>query len=63
MYTLIIIFLGGIIIVFIYTASVNNRFKFLINTYRVTFASLLVGFGFFIGFNSSRHHSNLQEGV
>ena len=63
MYTLIIIFLGGIIIVFIYTASVNNRFKFLINTYRVTFASLLVGFGFFTRLNSSRHHSNLQEGV
>ena len=27
MYTLIIIFLGGIIIVFVYTSSVNNRFK------------------------------------
>jgi len=26
-YTLIIIFLGGIIIVFVYTSSVNNRFK------------------------------------
>ena len=30
-YTLIIMFLGGIIIVFVYTASVNNNFKIFVS--------------------------------
>jgi len=33
MYTLIIIFLGGIIVVFVYTSSINNNFKLRINIY------------------------------
>jgi len=43
-YTLIIIFLGGIIIVFVYAASVNNSFKIYIPYALITFITLFFNF-------------------
>jgi len=46
-YTLVIIFLGGIIIVFVYAASVNNSFKISIPYALVRFISLFFSFTLF----------------
>lgn len=53
-YTLIIIFLGGIIIVFIYASSINRVFKLIIKIHKVAlFTFTLVLLSLFTGAGSS----------
>ena len=62
-YSLIIIFLGGIIIVVIYTASVSNGFKFTVNLYGTSLASRLVGLWYSAALKIEGLPLRLQEGV
>lgn len=62
-YSLIIIFLGGIIIVFIYTASVNNRFKFLVNFNKSFLYSAPILVGISLRLSINRYVMTIQESV